>query len=224
MNCDHSSIGEDPTAVRFFDCCHTYYRGDKRLTSITGMMKRTWPAPKDFESAPEWRVENARERGVEVDMLFSAYLNGRLHEIPSGTREDSAELFMRLIRWWEKRPQVVARAQVILADDELAGTADIVPPQAVYDLKTTYNLEPTYRVQVGGYCHLYQAQYGELPRECGIVHLTERFPEPKFVPLDVLTVVSEFRVVRDMWRLTQRLSSKRQTAMRLTHNPPSEAR
>lgn len=207
-SCVCQTIGA-PAEVRLCEEHHAYWRGDRRLTSVTAVVKGMWPEKPDFSAAPEGVIENARERGVEVDTLFTAYLRGKLHEIPAGTREDSADLFMKLVRWWEKRSGMEADAQVILADDEIAGCADIVPPKAVYDLKTTYDLEPTYSLQVGGYCHLYEAQYGVLPEECGIIHLTKRFAEPKLVKFEVMTVVSEFRIVRDMWRLTRRLSRRK---------------
>lgn len=208
VTCDHATIGADPSIVRFYECCHSYYRGDRRLTSVTSVLKSTWPEKPDFSAAPDGVIESARERGTEVDALFSAWLAGTLDAIPAGTREDSKDLLLKLIPWWQETDYREARAQIVLADDEIAGTADIVTESAVFDLKTTYNLEPTYRLQVGGYCHLYEAEYGELPETCGIIHLTKRFPEPKCIVYDPVTVVSEFRVVLTMWRLTQRLTRK----------------
>lgn len=190
---------------------HVYARNGKRLASITSVLKTTWPEKPDFSAAPEGVIENARERGSEVDALFSRWLTGQLTEIPVNTREDSRDLLLKLTDWWRDSSYGPARAQVILTDDEIAGMVDILPEKAVLDLKTTYDLEPTYRLQVGGYCHLYEAECGELPETCGIIHLTKRFAQPKFIAFDPVSVVSEFRVVLDMWRLTQRLKRK-QTA------------
>lgn len=208
MACTCDSIGADPSVVTFCQACHIYRRGDRRLTSITRMLKSVWPLKPDFSSAPEGVIESARDRGVEVDQLFSSYLSGTLTAIPAGTRQDSAELLMKLIAWWEKQPMRKAEAQFILADEELAGCVDIMPPRIIYDLKTTYDLEPTYSLQVGGYCHLHEKQFGELPEECGIIHLTKRFAEPKLVRYEVMTAVSEFRVMLDFWRLVQRKAPK----------------
>lgn len=209
MTCVCQTIGA-PAEVRLCIPCHRYWRGDRELTSVTSVIKGTWPEKPDFSKAPEGVIENARKRGIEVDAMFTAWLRGKLSgELPVDVyRQDSADLFKKLVDWWLKRPTVGADPQVILADDEIAGTADIVTLRAVYDLKTTYNLEPTYSLQVGGYCHLYEAQYGVLPEECGIIHLTER-QEPKLVKFEVMTVVSEFRIVRDMWRLTRRLTKRK---------------
>ncbi len=94
---------------------------------------------------------------------------------------------------------------MILSDgEEIAGTADLVAPSIIADLKATYDIMPKHGLQLGAYCHLHEAQYGRLPDICGIVHVTKRFDKPRWVPFEVLTVVSEFRVVLAFWKLVQR--------------------
>jgi hypothetical protein len=200
--CDHSTVGAPPR-LEFYDCCHLYKWGDKALTSVTQILEQIWPIKSE---APDWRRENARQRGVEVDRLFADYVNGTLVEIPAGTRKDTSELLLKLIDWFDRQGITDAKAQVRMADPdrELAGTADIVPPNQIWDLKTVYNLESQFGIQLGGYAHLHEVKHGKLPDVCGIVHLTERFKEPKFIAYEPQVVVSEFRTTLEFWQLTQR--------------------
>ena len=205
--CCCDTIGA-PLVVRPCRVHHIYHFGDRELTSVTQCIKSTWPIPPDYSKADPAVLENARERGVEVDALLTSWLAGELPEIPAGVREDTRDLFVKLTDWWtiEDNP----RSQVILANDELAGTADIITDNAVYDLKTTYNLEPTYSLQVGGYVCLYEAEHGRLPERCGIIHLTKR-QKPKLIEFEPLVVAGEFRVVYDMYKLVNRIAGKRRS-------------
>jgi len=115
--CTCSSIGAPPT-VRFCSTCHKYWRGDKELVSVTRLVKTVWPFKPDFSQAQPEVLENARDRGVVVDALFSAYVNGKLDTIPPGTRTDAIDLFFKLRQWWDGRHKQ-ARSQVIIAADAI---------------------------------------------------------------------------------------------------------
>lgn len=188
--------------VVFTEEGHIYQRGMQTLPSVTQVIKAVFPD--ELADVHPAHVENARERGIEVDRLLSAWLAGA-GNIPADTREDSVELFRKLIAWW---PLGEAKTQVILANHELAGTVDIMPPKCVYDLKTTYNVPKYAPLQLGGYCHLYEAEYGRLPEKCGVIHLTKR-QAPKVTEYDVSRVVSEFRLLFDYWKLVQRYVRKK---------------
>lgn len=182
---------------------HRYFRDGKELTSVTKVLKSTWPVKPDFSRADPAVIENARDRGKEVDALFSSYVNGTLWIVPMGTRRDSWELLDRLIKWWD-RLGVKAQAQVILADDEVAGTCDIKPPSIIWDLKCTYNIEATYPVQLGMYAILDSHATGKLPGELGIIHCTERFKEPKLIDVPMSDAMHDAEIVRQMYRLVSR--------------------
>ncbi len=189
--------------VTFEESTHTYSRGLVTLPSVTTVIKAVFPDElKDIDPAI---VESARDRGIEVDRLLTAWLNGA-STIPSGTREDSVELFNKLIDGW---PFGFCETQVILASDDLAGTLDLLLPLdgAIYDLKTTYNVPKYAPLQLGGYCHLYEAEHGKLPLTCGVVHLTKRQPR-KIITYDVTRVTSEFRLLFDFWKMIQRYQGK----------------
>ena len=208
MSCGCETIGA--SGVRFCDEHHRYWRGDAELASVTRVVKEAWPYKPDFSAADPEVLENARGRGVEVDRLFCQWLEGKLPSIPAGTREDSKDLFMKLLRWWptSKLERTCVATQVLLADAEIAGTADIVG-EGIAELKTVSAIEPTYRLQLGGYCHLYEVQHGKLPKWCGIIHVNKSLREPKWIPFEPEVVVAEFFTVLEMWRLVRRLKPRK---------------
>lgn len=202
---------------------HQYFRGLKQLASVTTVLRSTWPVKPDFSAADSGVIENARERGSDTDALFSAYVNGTLTEIPAGTRLDVYNpepphdgLLQKLMKWWDKSPvyRNGASAQVILADDEVAGTCDVLTRRhetadpniltapTILDVKCTYDIEPTYPIQLGLYGLLYEAMYGVLPL-MGIVHVTKRFAEPKVIAVGP-EAIDDAITVRAMWRMVNR--------------------
>lgn len=202
--CTCGSIGADPKAVTFCAEHHRYRRGDKELVSVTKVLGACWPVKPDYSAAPPEVLENARERGVIVDSLVSPYVEGRLAKIPAGTRTDAVELFWKFKEWWDAQrhqPQSV-RSQVIVADDNVAGQADIVPPESIYDLKTTYAIEPKYALQLGAYADLAETTLGARPEYLGIIHLTARQPV-KLIRLNVDECVRDWRMLRAVWMMAQ---------------------
>ncbi len=185
------------TSVRRCDEHHRYWLGPKELASVSSVLRSTWPIAPDFSKADPAVLDNAKDRGIVVDALFSAYVNGTLTHIPAGTRSDAVALFMKLRKWWDNRPErYLAKAQVILADDEIAGTCDIQTPELILDIKATYNVEPVYSIQLGAYASL----QGDQP-EIGILHVTERFPEPKLIVLNTGDCLHDWEILRSMWRM-----------------------
>ncbi len=207
MNCDHATIGA-PDAVEFFPCCHRYKRGDRCLTSVSKVIG-IWPEKASWDNGDPYvmeRVQDANARGVEVDSMLCDWLAGKLAgEIPVDVyRQDAADLFVKLMNWWPFGANV--KTQVILNDGEIAGMADLVvaSPSGIWDLKCVSELQPTYPLQIGGYVHLYHAEYGKYPERCGNIHVKKSLKVPKLVEYEPMTVASEFRIVRDMWRLVKR--------------------
>jgi hypothetical protein len=203
--------------VTFDADTHTYRRGLQVLTSVTKVVRETWPVKPSWDGVDQAVIDNARDRGVEVDALFSGWINGTLRSIPAGTREDAKERFQALRAWWagSQFTGLPCSAQVILADDEIAGQSDVIPGGWILDLKNTAAIESTYSMQLGGYADLYEKQHGRLPSGLGVIHVTQAKDKPvsvKLVQFEVMTAVSEWRLLRQFWGLVQRKSNgKRRT-------------
>lgn len=209
--CCCGSIGAPPTEVRICQEHHVYYRGDKELFSVSKVLKTAWPFKPDFSAAPAEVLENARERGTAVDMLFSAYVNGKLISIPAGTRVDAAELFLKLKVWWDKEygGPGNGKSQVILADDQVAGTCDLLPPdERILDVKATYDVEAMYELQLGAYADLHFSQFQKPVKALGILHVTKRFREPKLIKIDMANAIKDWLLIRDVFFMAKRRTGK----------------
>lgn len=204
-------------SVRFCDTHHAYFRGTKRLTSVTQVLKVwprkpcdscQWPIYSDHQAGcfVKRRVDEARERGIEVDRLLSQWLSGKLERVPANTREDSRDLFLRLIQWWNVKEMGTPKTQVILADDEIAGCCDLLfnDHRGIIDLKCTYEIDPTYPIQLAAYADLHAATFGTNVPEISVLHVTKRFLEPKVVKVDMVQAMDDWRAVKEFWRVYRR--------------------
>lgn len=206
MNCTCQTVGA-PLVVRFCEEHHSYWRGDKRLASVSSVIREVWPVKPSWDGVDEAVIANARERGVECDQLFSGWINGTLKEIPVGTREDARERFDALRNWWKARP---AMAQEIVADDEIAGTVDLIivgGGAEIWDIKNTAQIESTYSFQIAAYCDLYERMYGDRPKKGGVIHVTKPKDKPvkvKAVPFNLETALSEWRLMREFYSMVRR--------------------
>jgi hypothetical protein len=178
--------------------CHRYWRDGKELTSVSAVLKRFIPV--DYSAVDPGVLENARERGVEVDQLFCQYLAGKLDAIPAGTRSDSAKLLERLIAWWSKQGYSHAETQVIVADDDFAGTLDIFVDGVIIDLKTVSKFQPTYELQVGAYGELMQRpSFGV--SSLGVLVVNAREITYHDVPI---TAIRDWRLLAETYLMAQR--------------------
>jgi len=194
-------------AVRFDPDQHRYYRGLQELVSVTKVIRETWPVKPSWDGVDQAVIDNARERGVEVDQLFTGWINGTLRSIPAGTREDAVERFLELRKWWlATHGDAQVSAQVILADDEIAGQVDVLGG-FIYDLKNTAQIETTYSMQLGAYADLHEKQFGKLPSGLGVIHVTQAKDKPvkvRLVEFDVMIAVNEWRLLRQFWQMVRR--------------------
>ena len=172
--------------------------GSKRLTSVTKVLGEV--LPDDYTGVDVDVVENARERGTQVDQLITAYVRGEISDYPIGTREDSIDLFERLfLPWWWKQGFISVYAQEIAYDDEIAGMLDLrCDGGIIYDVKCTYELLPKHHIQVAAYSELCGGGFMKL------LHLSKRFKTAKVVDVPV-EAREDWRTVRDFWRLKRRL-------------------
>jgi|SRR5215471_4545273 len=185
---------------------HRYWKGDKELVSVSHVIRRVWPVKPNFMAAKPSVLANARHRGIVLDRLFSKYLARELHAIPIGTRLDSLQLFWRLKRWWSDHKHGACRSQVILADDDIAGTCDVLDEEkdAVFDVKAVSRLEVTYPLQLGAYGQLFYATFGRPVKKLGIIHLNKTLLQPKLIELDPAEVIQDWLLLRDTYMMAMR--------------------
>lgn len=210
--CTCQTIGADPAVVRFAECHHRYFRGDKRLESVTSVIRQVWPIKKNFEDADPWVLEHARDRGVRVDGYFSEYLRSGNVRIQAGEWREVVERTKAVVEWWDKDWKEPVTPQVILADNEIAGTADIVGDIGfIADLKNVSALDATYWIQVGAYADLFEKQFGHPAQRGALIHVTQPKDKPvsvKFVEVELKQAVADWRVCREMWAMVQRTKGK----------------
>jgi hypothetical protein len=189
--------------VRFCAPHHKYWRGAKELVAVSRLIKSVWPVVEP-EIAPHI-LENARNRGVELDTLFSAYVAGTLKVIPKGTRQDVVDLFEKQLQpWWDKQGIRNARTQVLLADNHVAGTCDLMFENTIWDLKCVYSLRDIYPLQVGMYALTSSSPVDSL----GLIHVHKRFKEPQFVDVPAVQAIEDALIVRSMYFMVQRRATK----------------
>lgn len=190
---------------------HRYFRQGKELASVSKVIRSTWPIPPDFSKADPERVEHAKFRGILIDALFTQYLNGESLRIPRGTREDVIDEgklgFAEVRRWWESEKRGKVRTQVILADDDIAGTCDVIEDERlIWDLKCVSRPESTYRLQLGAYIAL----FGNGFSGTRLIHCA--FSEGgtvatvKPIIYDAVQCLVDWTTLRDMWRLVRRIA------------------
>lgn len=161
-------------------------------------------------------IDNARERGIETDSLFSRYVVGTLDRIPAGTRVEIYNpeppfdgLLQKLMKWWDGLG-LKAQAQVILSDTVSAGTCDIFidDGRIIADLKTVYDLSTTYEIQLGFYALLARVSHGVIPQELWLIHATKRYAAPRIAKVDVHGAMGDASIVRQMYSMIKRRTGK----------------
>jgi hypothetical protein len=205
MICYCSSFEKPDGKLRFCADHHRFFIDDRELPSVTKVLKACWPVKPNFAAAPPDVLENARQRGSDLDALCSAYVAGTLDRIPKGTREDVKELFLKAQPWFDEALKTgPLKTQERLTDGNIAGITDFTGAAIVFDLKGTYDIEPYYPVQVGGYIQLYEAQYQRKVEAAGILHVTARLTKPRWIPLDPEECLTDWKILRRTWEMAQR--------------------
>ena len=175
------------------------WRHGKRLTSVSRIIGAILPT--DWSKIDAAVLENARHRGEQVDRLFSAYVLGNLSEYPVGTRNDAMVLFERLQEWYDRQNFRSVQAQVVLGCEDHGGVMDLRLDGVVFELKATSKIEQTAILQAACYADLEGNGCFGVP--ANILHVTERYPEPKIYPL-VEQDREDWRTALAAWRMVQR--------------------
>lgn len=179
---------------------HAYWMNGRRLYGVTSVIKEVLPT--DYSGVPPDVLENARNRGNEVDALAAKYVVGQLSEYPAGTREDAIPLFEKFQAWWDKQNFRKVEAQVLVTNrQDIAGLIDIRADGDIYDVKATSDLLYTHHLQMAGYTELNDGGRARL------IHVTKRNKAAKIADIE-LTAYGDWRTIRDFWRLTRRLGRK----------------
>lgn len=183
------------------------FNGDKRLTSVGRIVGASFPLPPGI---PADVLESARERGSEVDRLFAAYVLGNLKAIPAGTRNDSRELFLKAKAWYDRQNFKAIEVQVLLGCEDHGGVLDFRFDGVPLDLKCTYNVEHSARMQVAAYGRLDWDANADTPDDVpngNILHVTERYKEARLVPL-VREDFHDWEIILRHFRMLQRRGKK----------------
>lgn len=195
--CQCGSIGR--TDLRQCPDHFHIWRGDKRLPSVGSILKAVWP---QGQLPPADVLENARERGSEVDQLFAEYVRGNLRTIPAGTRKDARSLFLKLKGWYDKQNFKTAEAQVVLGAEDHGGVLDFRFDGVPCELKATYDVDQKYIMQAACYAEIDNG--GERGM---ILHVTERYQEPRWLDLAPHDY-DDWRTMLAHWRMLQRRGVK----------------
>lgn len=192
--------------VNFCEHCHRYWLGGRELTSVTKVIKDVLPPA--YDGVAQDTLEKARERGIVVDALITAYIRGEASaNFPQvqfrEVLEEAPPLFEKFRVWFEAQKFKKAEAQVIVHDDEIAGTLDLYLDGVVHDVKCTYNVMPSHHIQVAGYWQLgdsgiMRAGYGR------VIHLTKRHNVARIMDVSPQSF-EDWRTVRNFWSLKRRL-------------------
>ena len=173
------------------------FKGGKRLKSVGSIIRETFPMDPGI---PADVLENARDRGEETDRLFADWLRGKLDRIPAGTRHDAKALFGKLVNWFRKEDFSRVEVQIVAGCDDHGGVADLLLDGEVFELKATYSIEHTHRLQAAAYGALLQTN-------AHILHVTERFDAPKEIQLKQEDY-ADWDTLLAHWRMVQRRNHK----------------
>lgn len=197
-SCSCGSIGRSD--LRQCPRCFHIWNGDRRLASVGSIVYASFPLD---PSIPPDVLENARDRGTEADRLLASYCRSELQRIPAGTRKDSIALFEKARTWIDRQGFRKIEVQVLLGYEDHGGILDFRFDGVPVDLKCTYNVEQAALMQVAGYVCL----DGKNGNGGHILHVTERFKEPKLVNV-LEPEINDWRIILAHWRMVRRRTAK----------------
>lgn len=166
---------------------HIYREGREQYDSVSHVIRAVYPV--DYSSIEPAMLENARVRGVYIDLYYCEWLQSKdglptpteFREIvephfrqdswrsPQEHAEDCRIRLERLLNWSiSKNLQPVAVQKTVYdRRRKVAGTLDIRMPEAIYDLKCVSELQSSYRLQLGAYAECDEDEVFEV----GVIHV-----------------------------------------------------
>ncbi len=210
VDCKCSVWALDDGKVRMCEPHHRYWLGAKELASVSSVL-RVWPQepcsscglPMLSDHVEGCQVkanfDHAHDRGVRVDKYGQEFVRTGQARIVAGEWVEVKELTEKLVVWLQQQKNgTPIETQVIVHDDEIAGTLDLRIDGCIADVKATYDAGGmVHRLQLGAYAALSKKDVDSV----GIVQVTKRFKEAKWMPFDVEECIKQWRIVRAMWSL-----------------------
>jgi hypothetical protein len=202
--CACGSIGA-PETIRRCDEHWTYWLGDRRMESVSRVIKTLCPA--DYSKVDPIVLEVARLRGQFVDTYFSEWLQdphgvehpGRVHRIiadqfPRDHEENAADTvcrIMALMDWWKASGlKATAVQKTVFSESEgIAGTFDLATEDTIIDLKCVSKLQPNYSLQLGAYLQMESDDW--LNKGAAILHVTKE--KVRLVKYDPMRCLAQWR-------------------------------
>jgi hypothetical protein len=164
--------------IEYRDSDHTYVH-IPTLTKLASVSKviQTVYSTKSWDGVKPEIIEKAAFRGKTVDKYFSEFVNKGTVDVPRGEddleRDIENRIYIACNLFDQEFCGLKAEAQKIVynLEDGIAGTMDAwVGDRIVVDLKSTYNAEKSWILQLGAY-----ADYAPgLVERIGIIHISPK--------------------------------------------------
>jgi len=208
------------TELRFDAETHTYWHGLEQYQSVSRVIKSVWPVKKSWDGVNPAIIENARERGILIDRYCCELVRTGRVETAADERLDVNAGVRAFTEWWREQewwrePGAVVETQKILADpiNGIAGTADLVIPGGIYDIKCTSAIEADVAYQLGAYAYMrgLEAVY-QWPPAVAVIHIQpKKYPSGlRVIPFDAaecvakwLNLLAFYRDVRPLLKIEQ---------------------
>jgi len=155
------------------DSQYRFWDGDRRLTSVTGLISAIGVVKSWDGQVPQAVLDNAALRGKQTETLCYELLVEGSVDVPDDVVPGVYENVLAFDRWrLETSPEYVAHSKIFMSKQYgIAGEVDLITKSALIDLKTSSQIErESSMLQVGGYVWLSGSQ-----GDCGILHLNKKY-------------------------------------------------
>jgi len=163
--------------IQFDEATHKYYNGLDELISVTTLLKKHGIAP-DYSNVDKKVLKCAADKGTAIHEMISEFVDfGEFDE-----NSPYADHVRRFARESVSEGLEYAYSEIVLGNDIVAGTTDLMSPDSMADIKTGQTIDKEYcRWQLSIYDYL--AGPG---RQLHIIHLTDEFC--KFIPVQPVPI------------------------------------
>jgi hypothetical protein len=199
------------TDLRFDAETHTYWHGLEQYQSVTSVVRMMLPVKKSWAGVDSRIIENARERGILIDRYCCELARTGRVETAADERLDVIAGVRAFTEWWREQEWwreggAVVETQKILADpiNGIAGTADLVIPGCIYDIKCTSAIEADVAYQLGAYAYMQSTSHLHISADgpsVAVIHINKKYPSGlKVIPLDALDCIYKWRNLLAFYR------------------------
>jgi len=158
--------------LRFEPSTHTYYFNEKRIPSVSEIMRPMSKA--NYDMIPPHILENARARGVKVHEAIEAY-----EQIGIEPEDEEVRLYFdNYLKVKAKNKFEVVKSEIMLTNGRYAGTIDqIILANEVLSINDVKNTSKIHKDMLGVQLYAYRelARYNGLDIQgCYVTHLTKK--------------------------------------------------